>query len=39
MRVLPTQTRALTITRDAQGIPRWLMIAASAVVNKVGAID
>jgi len=36
---LPTQTRAFTITRDAQGVPRWLMIAASAVVNKVGAID
>jgi cation transport regulator len=35
---LPTQTR-FTITRDAQGVPRWLMIAASAVVNKVGAID
>jgi hypothetical protein len=38
-RVLPTQTRSFTITRDAQGVPRWLMIAASAVVNKVGAID
>lgn len=36
---LPTQTRTFTITRDAQGVPRWLMIAASAVVNKVGAID
>lgn len=36
---LPTQTRSLIITRDAQGNPRWLMIAASAVVNKVGAID
>lgn len=36
---LPTQTRSFTITRDAQGVPRWLMIAASAVVNKVGAID
>ena len=37
--ILPTQTRALTITRDAAGKARWLMIAASAVVNKVGAID
>lgn len=35
---LPTQAR-VTVTRDAQGVPRWLMIAASAVVNKVGAID
>lgn len=36
---LPTQTRALTITRAADGKARWLMIAASAVVNKVGSID
>lgn len=39
MAYLPTQTRSFTVTRDAQGNPRWLMIAASAVVNKVGAID
>lgn len=36
---LPTQTRALTITRAADGQARWLVIAASAVVNRVGAID
>lgn len=37
--ILPTQTRALTVTRTADGKLRWLMIAASAVVNRVGAID
>jgi hypothetical protein len=36
---LPTITRSLTVTRAADGTPRWLMIAASAVINKVGAID
>lgn len=36
---LPTQTRTLIVTRAADGTPRWLMIAASAVINKVGAID
>jgi cation transport regulator ChaB len=36
---LPTQTRALTITRAADGKARWLMIAASAVINRVRAID
>ena len=36
---LPTQTRSLTVTRDSTGNPRWLMIAASAVINKVGSID
>lgn len=35
---LPMQTRAFIVTRQ-DGIPRWLMIAASAVVNKVNAID
>jgi len=36
---LPTQTRSLTITRTADGKARWFMIAASAAVNRVGAID
>ena len=36
---MPTVTRTLTVTRAADGTPRWLMIAASAVINKVGAID
>lgn len=31
--------RSFTVTRDTSGSPRWLMIAASAVINKVGAID
>jgi len=37
--ILETQTRSFSVTRDASGNARWLMIAASAVVNKVGAID
>lgn len=37
--ILPTQTRSFVITRADDGTPRWLMIAASAVINKAGAID
>lgn len=36
---LPTQTREFTVTRTKDGKSRWLMIAASAVINKAGAID
>ena len=36
---LPMQTSSLVVTRQADGRARWLLIAASAVINKVGAID
>jgi len=36
---LPTQSRSFTITRTADGKARWLMIAASATINKYNSID
>lgn len=35
----PVERAALTITRQADGALRWTMIAATAVVNRVGEID
>ena len=35
----PIERAALTITRQADGELRWTMIAATAVVNRVGEID
>lgn len=36
---LPTQSRSFVITRQADGKARWLMIAASATINKANSID
>jgi cation transport regulator len=36
---LPTQSRSFVVTRQADGKARWLMIAASATINKANSID